>query len=161
MSALCEVYPFQVSNQAGQEFIWQKRRQEIPPSTIARELEVSRALVSKTQRIAEERVERILLHSASANRIKIRSISPRYGFAVGYCAGKQIGHVHCILSCHGTQLWFNHRGNCENCSEKQVCYELLHTLAEEWNLPLPEGLPATEAGEVLFNLIMRRLKWIE
>ena len=40
-------------------------------------------------------------------------------------------------------------------------YEILHTLAEEWNLPLPEGLPATEAAEELFNLIMRRLKWIE
>ncbi len=144
-----------------QEFIWQKRRQETPPSAIARELEVSRALVSKTQRIAEERVERILLHSASANRIKIRYISPRYGFAVGYCAANKSDTYIVYSPAMGTQLWFNHRGNCENCSEKQVCYEMLHTLAEEWNLPLPEDLPATEAGEELFNLIMRRLKWIE
>ena len=144
-----------------QEFIWQKRQQEIPPSAIARELKVSRALVSKTQRIAEERIERILLHSASANRIKIRYISPRYGFAVGYCAANKSDTYIVYSPTMGTQLWFNHRGNCETCSEKQVCYEMLHTLAEEWKLPLPEGLPATEAGEVLFNMIMRRLKWVE
>ena len=144
-----------------QEFIWQKRRQEIPPSVIARELDVSRALVSKAQKIAEERVERILLHSASANRIKIRHISSRYGFAVGHCSANKSDTYIVYSPAMGTQLWFNHGGDCENCSEKQVCYEILHTLAEEWKLPLPEGLPPTEAGEVLFNLIMRRLKWTE
>ncbi|MHA1137059.1 MAG: hypothetical protein ACTSSE_11290 [Candidatus Thorarchaeota archaeon] len=144
-----------------QEFIWQKSRQEIPPSAIASELEVSRALVSKTQRIAEERIEKILLHSASANRITIRHISPRYGFAVGYCTANKSDTYIVYSPAIGTQVWFDHKGNCENCSEKQVCYKILHTLAEEWKLPLPEGLPSTEAGEVLFNLIMRRLKWIE
>ncbi len=144
-----------------QEFIWLKSRQEIPPSAIARELEVSRALVSKTQRIAEERIEKILLHSASANRIKIRHISPRYGIAVGYCPANKSETYIVYSPAMGTQLWFNHRGDCENCSEKQVCYEILHTLAEEWKLPLQKDLPATEAGEVLFNLIMRQLKWIE
>jgi len=44
-----------------QELIWQKRPQEVPPSMIARDLGVSRALVSKAQRIPEERVERTLL----------------------------------------------------------------------------------------------------
>ena len=144
-----------------QELIWVKRRQEIPPSVIARELKVSRPLVSKAQRIAKKRMEQILRHTASTNRISIRHISPRYGFAVGYCSANKSDTYIVYSPSLGTQLWFNHRGNCENCCEKKVCYEMLHTLAEEWRLPLPEGLPATEAGEELFNSIMRRLKWIE
>ena len=144
-----------------QEFIWQKRRQEIPPSAIARELKVSRALVSKTQRIAEERIERILLHSASANRIKIRHISPRYGFAVGYCPANKSETYIVYSPALGTQVWFSHGGDCSSCSEQSVCEKTIHTLAHEWNLLLQKGLPATEAAEELFIAIMRRLKWIE
>jgi len=144
-----------------QEFIWQRRRQEVPPSEIARELDVSRALVSKTQRIAEQRIERILLHSASANRIKIRHISPRYGFAVGHCHTTKSETYIVYSPALGTQVWFSHGGDCGNCSEQSVCEKTIHTLAQEWKLPLPKGIPATEAAEELFIAIMRRLKWIE
>ena len=144
-----------------QEFIWQKRRQEIPPSAIARELKVSRALVSKTQRIAEERIERVLLHTASTNRINIQNISPRYGFAVGYCPANKSETYIVYSPTLGTQLWFSQGGNCSSCSEQSVCEKTIHTLAHEWNLPLPKGIPATEAAEELFIAIMRRLKWSE
>ena len=144
-----------------QEFIWQKRRQEIQPSMIARELDVSPALVSKAQRIAEERIEQILQHTASTNRVSIRHLSPRYGFAVGYCSANKSDTYIVYSPSLGTQLWFNHGGDCENCCEKPVCEKTLRILADEWNVPIPESIPATEAGEVLFNAIMRRLKWIE
>ncbi len=144
-----------------QELIWQKRRQAIPPSMIARELEVSPALVSKAQRIAEERIEKILRHTASTNRVSIRHLSPRYGFAVGYCSANKSDTYIVYSPSLGTQLWFNHGGECETCCEKPVCEKTLRTLADEWNVPLPKDLPATVAGEELFKAIMRRLKWIE
>jgi len=144
-----------------QVLIWQKRRQEVLPSIIARELEVSPALVSKAQRIAEERIEKILMHTASTNRVSIKHLSPRYGFAVGYCSANKSDTYILYSPSLGIQLWFNHGGECENCSEKPVCEKTLRVLADEWNVPLPENLPATEAGEELFNAIMRRLKWIE
>ena len=143
-----------------QEFIWQRRRLEIPPSVIARELDVSRALVSKAQRIAEERIEKILLYTASTNRISIQHISPRYGFAVGHSpANKSKTYIVYSLTL-GTQVWFSHEGDCENCSEKSVCEKILHTLATEWGLSLPKNLPATDAVEEMFIELMRRLKWI-
>ncbi len=144
-----------------QELIWVKRRQEVPPSIIARELKVSHPLVSKAQRIAEKRIDQILRHTASTNRISIRHISPRYGFAVGYCSANKSDTYIVYSPSLGTQLWFNHRGECENCCEKDVCEKTLRMLADEWNIPLSEKLPATEAGEEIFNAIMRRLKWIE
>lgn len=144
-----------------QELIWQKRRNRTPPSLIAQELDVSRALVSKAQRIAEERIERILRHIASTNRIRIQRVSSRYGFASGYCYANK-SDVYIVYSpTLGTQLWFNHRGNCSNCCEQSVCEKTIRTLAREWKLPLPQGLPVTEAAEELFIAIMRRLKWIE
>jgi hypothetical protein len=144
-----------------QELIWQKRRNRTPPSVIAQELDVSRALVSKAQRIAEERIEKILRHTASTNRIRIQKISPRYGFASGYCYANK-SDVYIVYSpTLGTQLWFNHEGDCSSCIEQPVCEKTIHTLAQEWNLPLPKGIPATEAAEELFIAIMRRLKWIE
>ncbi|MFW9808502.1 MAG: hypothetical protein ACFFE6_03885 [Candidatus Thorarchaeota archaeon] len=144
-----------------QEFIWQKRRQRIPPSIIARELKVSRALVSKTQRIAEDRIEKILLHTAAANRINVQHISSRYGFAVGHCPANKSETYIVYSPMLGTQVWFSHGGNCGSCIEQPVCEKTIHTLAHEWNLPLRKELPATEAAEELFIGIMRRLKWIE
>ena len=144
-----------------QELVWQKRRNKTPPSVIAQELEVSCALVSKAQRIAEERIEKILRHTASTNRIRIQQISPRYGFASGYCHANK-SNVYIVYSpTLGTQLWFNHKGDCSSCIEQSVCKKTIYTLAQEWNLPLPKGIPATEAAEELFIAIMRRLKWIE
>jgi hypothetical protein len=144
-----------------QEFIWQRRRQEIPPSVIAQELDVSRALVSKAQRIAEKRVEKILSYAASTNRIEIRHISPRYGFAVGNSPVNKSKTYIVYSPTLGTQVWFSHEGNCENCSERSVCEKILRTLAAEWGDPIPEDLPPTDAVESLFIALMRRLKWIE
>ena len=144
-----------------QELIWLKRRQEIPPYKIARELKVSPPLVSKAQRFAETRMEQILLHTASTNRISIRHMSPRYGFAVGYCSANKSDTYIVYSPALGTQLWFNHRGACENCCEKPVCEKTIRILSDEWNIPMSEDLPSSEAGEILFNTIMRRLKWIE
>ncbi|MFW9800912.1 MAG: hypothetical protein ACFFD9_10780, partial [Candidatus Thorarchaeota archaeon] len=68
-----------------QAFIWLKRRQNVRPYKIADELNVSRPFVSKAQRIAEARINKLLHHAASINRIKIRHIDTRYGIAVGFC----------------------------------------------------------------------------
>ena len=65
--------------------IWLKRRQGIPPSEIADELEVSRAYVSKALRKAERKIEMLLDHAAKINRVKLHHMSSEQGLAVGYC----------------------------------------------------------------------------
>jgi hypothetical protein len=144
-----------------QEFIWQKRREEVASSVIAQELDVSRAFVSKAQRIAKERIEKALSHAALTNRIKIEHMSPKYGFAVGYCYANKSDTYIVYSPTLGTQVWFNHRGDCRNCDERSVCDKTIRILANEWGVPLPKDLPPTNAAEELFITIMRRLKWIE
>jgi hypothetical protein len=144
-----------------QEFIWQRRRQQVPPSTIAKEMDVSRALVSRAQRIAEERIEKILLFTASSNRIQIRHISPRFGFAVGDSPSEKSETYIVYSPTLGTQVWHSREGDCEKCSERAVCGEILHALASEWALPVPRDLLPTEAMEELFITLMRKLGWVE
>ncbi|NOR38944.1 MAG: hypothetical protein GQ580_05080 [Candidatus Thorarchaeota archaeon] len=142
-----------------QSTIWLRRRQNNLPSDIAKELAVSRPYVSQAQRIAEERIESLLRHTAKVNRLVLQNMSPEYGFAVGYC------HAHDSLTyitySHkmGVQVWFSHEGDCDSCDMRENCDKVLRNLAEEWELPLPKGLAPTELGEKLFNLIMRRLQW--
>ena len=142
-----------------QSTIWLRRRQNNLPSDIAKELAVSRPYVSQAQRIAEERIESLLRHTAKVNRIVLQNMSPEYGFAVGYC------HAHDSLTyitySHkmGVQVWFSHKGDCDSCDMRENCDEVLRNLAEEWEIPLPKDLAPTQLGENLFNLIMRQLQW--
>jgi hypothetical protein len=61
-----------------QSKIWLRRRQKALPSIIAKEFNVSRPFVSKAQRIAEERIGKLLKHAASVNRIKLDHMSTHY-----------------------------------------------------------------------------------
>ena len=142
-----------------QSTIWLRRRQNNLPSDIAKELAVSRPYVSQAQRIAEERIESLLRHTAQVNRIVLQNTSPEYGFAVGYCHAHDsltyITYSHKI----GVQVWFSHKGDCNSCDMNENCSEVLRNLAEEWEIPLPRNLAPTQLGEKLFNLIMRQLQW--
>ena len=142
-----------------QSTIWLRRRQNNLPSDIAKELAVSRPYVSQAQRIAEERIESLLRHTAQVNRIVLQNTSPEYGFAVGYCHAHDsltyITYSHKI----GVQVWFSHKGDCDSCDMNENCSEVLRNLAEEWEIPLPRNLAPTQLGEKLFNLIMRQLQW--
>lgn len=142
-----------------QSVVWLRRRQKNLPSDIAKELSVSRPYVSQAQRIAEERIEGLIKHTAKVNRIDLQFVSAEYGFAVGYC------HAHDSLTyitySHkmGVQVWFSHIGDCNSCDMEQNCNEVLRTLSEEWEIPIQEDLAPTELGENLFDSIMRQLQW--
>ncbi|MHA3963971.1 MAG: hypothetical protein AM325_010560, partial [Candidatus Thorarchaeota archaeon SMTZ1-45] len=64
-----------------QGLIWLRRRQKEKPSEIAKDLKVSRPFVTMAQKTAEERILKLLQHTASVNRVKIERLSTRYGIA--------------------------------------------------------------------------------
>ncbi|MFW9802729.1 MAG: hypothetical protein ACFFFC_08770 [Candidatus Thorarchaeota archaeon] len=141
--------------------IWLKRRQKVLPSQIARELKVSRPFVSKAQRIAEERIGTLLKHAASVNRVKIRHLSPKYGFAVGYCSAHRMDTFILFSPKMGVQTWFDHEEDCGSCAEVIDCKRTLTQLAEEWEISLKGMETPTDMAAHMFEVIMRRLKWIE
>jgi hypothetical protein len=144
-----------------QGLIWLKRRQKILPSDIASEFNVSRPFVSKAQRVAEERIGSLLKHAASVNRIKLRHMSPEYGFAMGFCSANQMDTFILYSPTMGVQTWFDHDGECGSCAELSVCTETLTQLASEWKIPLKGMKTPSEMAAHLFDTIKRRLEWIK
>jgi hypothetical protein len=144
---------------AKQNWIWSQRRRNIKPSDIADELNVSRPFISKEQRIAENRIKKLLHHAASINRITIHKLSPRYGIATGYCSASQTDTYILYSPIIGLQIWFAHKGNCAGCSDYPKCEATLTTLAKEWDIQVSPNLAPTDLAINLFETIIRRLKW--
>lgn len=142
-----------------QVLIWQKRRQQVRPSDIAEELEVSRAFVSKYQQRAEARIEKLLKHAASINRIQVMQLSSRYGIAWGYCPANQTDTYLTYSPKLGVQTWFAHQGDCGNCAQELECQRTLNQLAHEWQIPIPQNESPTAMAQYLFATIRRQLKW--
>ncbi|MGY5852602.1 MAG: hypothetical protein RTU92_03460 [Candidatus Thorarchaeota archaeon] len=141
-----------------QDIIWLKRRQKTNPSTIAKKLRVSRPYISKAQRVAEQRIERLLQNTASVMRIDLSNLSGKFGFAVGYSSMHKSKTYITYSPSHGVQTWFDHVGPCETCEKIDECNSILDVLAEEWQILIPSG-PPTERAAHLFSKIMERLNW--
>ena len=144
---------------AEQNKVWFKRRKGISPSKIASAMKVSRPYVSQAQRIAEERIENLLRHTAQVSRIDLQYINSEYGIAIGDCPALDSTIYITYSSKMGVQTWYSHVGNCAGCDKKNECNELLENLSSEWGISLPDGLPPTEKGIRLFDEIKEVLGW--
>ncbi|MHA2424181.1 MAG: hypothetical protein ACXAEF_05300 [Candidatus Thorarchaeota archaeon] len=144
---------------AEQNKVWFKRRKGVPPSQIASEMKVSRPYVSQAQRIAEERIENLLRHTAQVSRIDIQHISAEYGIAIGDCPALDSTIYITYSAKMGVQTWYSHVGDCAGCDKKKECDDLLDTLSLEWGISLPKNLPPTERGIRLFDEIQEVLGW--
>jgi hypothetical protein len=142
-----------------QGLIWLRRRQKERPSEIAKDLKVSRPFVTMAQKTAEERIEKLLQHAASINRVRIEHLSTRYGIAKGFCHAYDTDTYIFYSPKIGLQTWYEHTGICGTCDLEDQCLKTLRTLAEEWEIPLPDDRPPTELGVYLVDIITRRLKW--
>ena len=142
-----------------QSTIWLKRRREVSPSKIAKDMKVSRPFVSKATRIAEARIRRLLENAASINRIKIHHISEKYGLIYGYSPSTQSETYITFSPSIGVQTWYKHQGECESCSEYESCNTMLLQIAKEWDVQINKKMVPTELSDYVFGSIMRRLKW--
>jgi hypothetical protein len=142
-----------------QNIIWLKRRQKTNPSAIAEKLQVSRPYISKAQRIAEQRIERLLNNTANVMRISVSNLSGKYGFAVGYSPMHKSKTYITYSPTYGVNTWFDHVGPCDVCEKDDECRAILQTLAKEWQVRIPVSVLLTEAAAYLFDNIMKRLNW--
>lgn len=142
-----------------QSLIWLKRRSKIPPSIIAKELKVSRPFVSQAQKIAEQRIEKLLLTAAQMNRISINHIAPEFGFALGYNPASEAKTYITYSPEFRVQVWLDHEGECNKCELNSECDRILRGLAVEWGFSIPKKMVPTQVAKTLFTKIMRRLGW--
>ena len=139
--------------------VWLRRRKKVAPSEIAKELKVSRPFVSKAHRIARQRVSNLLKNAAAINRITLSNSSPDHGFAVGYCPGTGATSYITFSPRFGVHVWFDHEGDCSECSESSECWRILTDLAEDWRVSIPTDVHPTDFASMLFKRMMETLRW--
>ncbi|TFG31503.1 hypothetical protein EU528_06095 [Candidatus Thorarchaeota archaeon] len=142
-----------------QSSIWLKRRDNIPPSVIAKELKVSRPFVSQAQKIAQGRIKKLILAAAQMNRITIDNISTEFGFARGINPATDAKTYITFSPEFRVQVWYEHEGDCSKCELHSECDRILRGLAGEWGFSIPQEMNPTEVAKILFDRIMRRLGW--
>ena len=142
-----------------QSIIWLKRRSNIPPSVIAKELKVSRPFVSQAQKIAEGRIKKLILAAAQMNRISIDNISTEFGFARGFNTATDAKTYITFSPEFRVQVWFDHEGDCNKCELHSECDRILRGLAVEWGFSIPKEMNPTEVAKTMFDRIMGRLGW--
>ena len=142
-----------------QGLIWLRRRQKEKPSVIAKDMKVSRPFVTMAQKRAESRIDKLLQHAASINRVKIEHLNAKYGIVKGYCHTHDATTYIVYSPTIGLRTWYVHKGDCGTCEILDQCRNTLQTLGEEWEIPLPDDKPPTELANYLFGIILRRLKW--
>jgi hypothetical protein len=126
---------------------------------IAEELNVSRPFVSQAQRIAEQRIKKLLITAAEMNRISIDNISPEVGFALGFNPATGAKTYVTYSPEFRVQVWYDHEGDCNKCELGTECDRILRGLAAEWGFSIPKELQPTQVAKSLFEKIMRRLGW--
>jgi hypothetical protein len=122
-------------------------------------MEVSRPYVSQAHRIAEERIEKLLIHTSSVLRVELDHIDASYGIAIGYCSAFNSDVYFTYSPEMGIQTWYRHEGDCSGCAKREECEAILHQLSKEWSIALPAGLPPTTTGAFLFDTGMEELGW--
>lgn len=144
---------------AQQNRVWLRRRSKIAPSEIANEMKVSRPYVSQAQRIAKTRIGSLLSHAASIAGIHLEHISASHGIAIGHCPALESTVYVTYSPKIGVHAWYNHAGNCSDCSRSDTCERILDSLSKEWGIEVPDDLPPTQKGKQLFDEILEELGW--
>lgn len=134
--------------------IWRLCRKGLSQTKIALNLGVSRQAIHKTRKEANVRVRKALLDAAQINKLDIKKVDSVKGVLVGYSHGFRSRVFLIFTPKNGVQLWYEHKGQCNDCEKRNECITKLLETAKEWEITLQEEdtmLPPTQLAERLFS----------
>jgi hypothetical protein len=139
--------------------IWQLKRTKLTGKQIAYRKQISHAAVSKTLKEANKRVISLLENGARMNKIHLNLISAKLGFARGYSHVFKVRAYLTYSPTNGVNVWYEHKGVCENCEDFVNCRKLLLLEYKERDMKVPNNaLRPTTLGEILFLELEEMLK---
>jgi hypothetical protein len=84
------------------------------------------------------------------------------GFLWGYSPGFKSDVYITHSPKTGTQVWYEHEGDCEQCDALAECLWILKTEAEERKITVPRKLKTpTEIAMHIFEAIKKKVRWNE
>ena len=139
--------------------IWQLKRTRLTGKQIAQRKQISRAAVSKTLKEANKRVMALLENGARMNKIHLDLLNAKLGFARGYNHVFKVRAYITYSPINVVQVWYEHKGMCENCEDFVHCRKLLLQEYKERDLKVPNNaLRPTTLGEILFQELEEMLE---
>ncbi|MFX1250631.1 MAG: hypothetical protein ACFFCZ_03370 [Promethearchaeota archaeon] len=134
--------------------IWVLTRKYLSGKEIAEKEGITRPAVSQNLRVANQRIKDLLENTARSNKICIELLSKKYGYVRGYSAMFKVRAYITYSPENGLQVWYDHKGHCENCEEFGDCRRIILQEFKERQITVPnEALRPTELGEILFEKI--------
>jgi len=129
---------------------WAMRRRGTANITIANLLGISRQAVSKALHAADGKIESALRDMAQANQIAIGKINVAHGILVGRSIPLNVPVIIFISEKHGTQVWYEHTGDCGSCTRYTGCTELIWDYAGELGIRIQKSADPTKMANELF-----------
>ncbi len=141
---------------------WKARRNGETVTKIAKKNKVSVQAVYKALRSKNSKIDTLLLNTAKANRIRVYRHDNVEGFLWGYSPGFKSDVYITHSPKTGTQVWYEHEGDCGGCDALAECLWILKTEAEERKITILKELKIpTEMALHIFEGIKRKLRWNE
>ena len=88
-------------------------------------MRVSRQTINKNINVIERKISQALYEAARINKVDIRIIKPLTGILVGYSRTLNTEVVIYLSVKHGLQVWYKHKGDCNNCEFHEECKKIL------------------------------------
>ena len=99
----------------------------------------------------DKRVENILLEMARSNQIHVESMNVERGILFGKSIPLNVDALIFVSEKYGVQVWYEHEGDCNECSRYKECMELLWDFADEMKIDLEQTDDPTKLAEELFE----------
>ncbi len=138
--------------------IWDLKKKGFPEANIARELNVSRQLVHKAVGVANNKVSQALTEIAKLSRIQVESVNSERGVLVGFSQEFGTQAIVTFSASNNIQIWYKHKGNCDNCDQFEICRKTLVAELKDRNIQPPKNFQAispSELAEFLLQNILR------
>jgi len=142
-----------------QKQIWNLKNNGLLEVNIARRLDVTRQTVHKALNIANTKISQALQETAKLNKIKIKTVDPANGILIGYSPEFKTDAMITFSARNGVQIWYRHKGDCENCDQLQACRTMLLIEMEDRNIQPMENLDLmlpSKLAEIIFLKIIGR-----
>lgn len=132
---------------------WTMRRKGTANITIANMLGISRQAVSRALRTADGKIESALRDMAGANQIAVEKINIERGILLGRSIPLKVTAIIFMSEKHGTQVWYEHNGDCGSCPRYTECTEMLWNYAMELRIKIRKTADPTKMANELFTKV--------
>jgi hypothetical protein len=106
--------------------------------------------VSKSLHAIDGKIESALRDMAEANQIAVEKVNIERGILLGQSLPFNTPAIIFISEKRGTQVWYEHKGDCGSCQRYTECTELIWDYATELGIRIKKTAYPTKMADELF-----------